>query len=87
MKALNQLRPLSASFSLVILALGFSALGFISFIHTQPVTAESVFSAEHAYSFIGSTFSILVGVTFLVAAVSFKAIRPGSQRFVARITA
>jgi hypothetical protein len=68
MKPLNRLRTLS---SLVILALGFSLLGFISILSKWSEYTGSIFSAEHAYSFIGSTFSILVGATFLVAAITF----------------
>ena len=36
MKTPNQLRTLSISVSLVILALGFSELGFVCFVNTQP---------------------------------------------------
>jgi hypothetical protein len=36
MKTPNQIRALSIRVSLVILALGFSALGFVSFVNTQP---------------------------------------------------
>jgi hypothetical protein len=71
MKMLNQLRTLSTSLSLIILALGFSALGFVSLINKSGCTV-SIFSAENAYSLIGSGFSILVGATFLVAAISYK---------------
>jgi hypothetical protein len=87
MKTPNQLRTLSISASLVILALGFSALGFVSFINTQPGCASSIFSVEHAYSLIGSTFSVLVGATFLVAAITFRGARTGSEMLAARIDA
>jgi hypothetical protein len=72
MKTPNQLRALSIRVSLVILALGFSALGFVSFVNTQPDYTSSIFSVEHAYSLIGSTFSVLVGATFLVSAITFR---------------
>jgi hypothetical protein len=53
MKTPNQPRTLSISVSLVIMALGFSDFGFLSFINTQPGYTSSIFSAEHAYSLIG----------------------------------
>jgi hypothetical protein len=80
MKTQNRLRRLSISLSLVILALGFSALGFVSFINTQPGQTSSIFSVEHTYSLIGSTFSVLVGTTFLVAAITFRGVRHGSLK-------
>jgi hypothetical protein len=87
MKTPNQLRTLATSLSLVILALGFSALGFISFVSKQPSYTSGIFSAESAYSFIGGSFSILVGVIFLFAAISFTVVRSRSERFVAQIDA
>jgi uncharacterized membrane protein (DUF485 family) len=71
MRTAIQRRTLATSLSLIVLALGFSALGFISF-NKQGIEAGSIFSAQNAYSFIGSSFSILVGATFLVAAISFS---------------
>jgi hypothetical protein len=82
MKTPNQLRTLSISVSLVILA-----LGFLSFVKTQPAYTSSIFPVEHAYSLIGSTFSVLVGATFLVAAITFRGARTGSEMLVARIDA
>lgn len=87
MKTPNRLRTLSISLSLVILALGFLALGFVSFINAQPDHTSRIFSVEHTYSLIGTTFSVLVGSTFLVAAMTFKGVRTRSERFVARIDA
>jgi hypothetical protein len=87
MKTSNQLRTLWISSSLVILALGFSALGCISFINTQPGYSSSIFSVEHAYSLIGSIFSVLVGSTFLVAAIVFRRAGSGAEGLVARIEA
>jgi hypothetical protein len=78
MKALNQLRTFSTALSLIILALGFSALGFVSLVN-QSGYAGSVFSAENAYSLIGSVFSFLVAATFLVAAVSFTRVKSRSE--------
>jgi hypothetical protein len=87
MKTHNQLRRLSTNLSLVILAVGFSALGFVSVINPQSGFSGSIFSVEHTYSLIGSTFSVLVGATFLVAAITFRGARTGSDRLVARINA
>ena len=80
MKAQNYLHTLATSLSLVILALGFSGLGFISFLNNQPNHTGGIFSAENAYSLIGSSFSVLVGTTFLVAAIAFTAVRFKSER-------
>jgi hypothetical protein len=87
MKTPNQLRTLRISLSLVILALGFSALGCVSFIYPQPGYSSSIFSVEHAYSLVGSLFSVLVGSTFLVAAIAFRGVRSGSEGLIARIDA
>jgi hypothetical protein len=87
MKTPNQLRTLATSLSLVILALGFFALGLISFINKQPNYTSGIFSAENAYSFLGGSFSILVGATFLFAALSFTLVRSRSERFVDQIDA
>jgi hypothetical protein len=86
-KRANRLRTFSISLSPVILALGFSALGFISFMNKPSRFASGIFSVEHAYSLIGSTFSVLVGATFLVAAITFRGVRTGSQGLVAPIDA
>jgi len=75
----DRLRTLSISLSPVILALGFSPLGFVPFINTQPGYTSGIFSVEHAYSLIGSTFSVLVGATFFFAATTFRGVRTGSE--------
>ena len=77
MKMLNQLQKLSTSLSLIVLALGFSALGLVSLINRSDSTI-SIFSVENAYSVIGSGFSLIVGAAFLIAAVSFRRVRSGS---------
>ena len=86
MKTWNGLRTYSISLSLVILALGFWALGFAPFIH-QPAASSTIFSAEQTYSLLGSTFSVLVGAVFLVGAFAFRGIRTGSEGLVARMNA
>jgi hypothetical protein len=79
MKALNRLRTLSINLSLVILALGFSALGFFPVMTKLPSLSAGILSVEHTYSLIGSIFSVLVGATFLAAAIAFRGIRTGSE--------
>jgi hypothetical protein len=81
MKMLNRLRTLSTTLSLIILALGFSAIGFVPLLNKSGSTV-SAFSAENAYSLVGSGFSVLIGVTFLVAAVSFRKVGSGSESLV-----
>jgi hypothetical protein len=84
MKTPNQLRTLSISLSLIILALGFSALGLIPFLNKPSSAASGFFSMENTYAFVGSSFSVLVGTIFLAAAISitFKGVKSGSERFV-----
>jgi hypothetical protein len=72
MKALSRLQTLWTSLSLFILALGFTALGFISIINKVPGCGGGIFSAERAYSFIGGAFAVLVGATFLIAAIAYR---------------
>jgi membrane associated rhomboid family serine protease len=85
MKAPNQLRIFSINLSLVILALGFSAIGFFSVINKLPSLSTGILSVEHAYSLIGSIFSVLVGAIFLAAAIAFRGMRSGSEGLAARI--
>jgi hypothetical protein len=87
MKTPSRLRTLSINLSLVILALGFSALGLVSVISKQPNLSTGIFSVEHTYSLIGSVFSVLVGAIFLVAAIAFRGMSAGSERLAARINA
>jgi hypothetical protein len=85
MKAPNQLRIFSINLSLVVLALGFSALGFFSVINKLPSLSTGILSVEHAYSLIGSIFSVLVGAIFLAAAIAFRGMRSGYEGLAARI--
>jgi hypothetical protein len=85
MKTPSQLRKISVSLSLVILALGFAALGFVPFINAQPGYSSGIFSVEHVYSLIGSVLSVLVGATFLVAVATFRGVKIGSEKLIARI--
>jgi hypothetical protein len=56
---------------LVFLASGFTSLGFLSFIKRQPESAINDHFSEATYSIIGGSISILVGGTFLAAAIVF----------------
>ena len=85
MKTPSQLRKISVSLSLVILALGFAALGFVPFINAQPGYSSGIFSVEHVYSLIGSALSVLVGATFLVVVTTFRGVKIGSEKLIARI--
>jgi hypothetical protein len=64
-------KRLSAGVSLLILASGFSSLGYISCVNTNPEDAPAGFFAEASYSIIGGYMSIFVGLTFLAAAILF----------------
>jgi hypothetical protein len=57
----------AARISIVILALGFSLLGFLSLTNKHQVCAEDGISFEHAFSIIGGTTSFLLGWIFLIA--------------------
>jgi ABC-type uncharacterized transport system permease subunit len=56
---------------LVLLAAGFTSLGFLSFVKRQPESAINDFFSEATFSIIGGSISILVGGTFLAAAILF----------------
>jgi ABC-type uncharacterized transport system permease subunit len=56
---------------LVLLATGFTSLGFLSFVKRPPESAINDFFSETTYSIIGGSISILVGGTFLAAAILF----------------
>jgi len=66
MKISKNLNKISTSGSLVILALGFTALGFLSFTSKYHAGEINSISSDNALSMIGSTISIVLGVTFLV---------------------
>jgi hypothetical protein len=56
---------------LVLLAAGFTSLGFLSFVKRQPERAINDFFSDATYSIIGGSISILVGGIFLAAAILF----------------
>jgi hypothetical protein len=64
----NYLKRVSTSISLVILTLGFSLLGLLTFINSHREGVINALSFENSFAMVGSSISILLGVAFLVAA-------------------
>jgi uncharacterized membrane protein len=62
---------LSTRLALLILAVGFASLGFLSFLNRPLEAAATGLISETTYSIIGSTVGVLVGMTFLTAALVF----------------
>jgi hypothetical protein len=58
----------STSISMVILGLGFATLGLVCFTTKFEGGVTNGLPFENAFSMIGSTISILIGATFLIAA-------------------
>jgi hypothetical protein len=67
MKLPKDLNKILTSGSLIILALGFAALGFLSFTFNYHAADIADISSDHVLPMIGSLSSILVGAIFLVA--------------------
>jgi hypothetical protein len=67
----RQLKQFFTGLVLVLLAAGFTSLGFLSFSKRQPGSAIHDFFSEANYSMIGGSLRILVGGTFLAAAILF----------------
>jgi hypothetical protein len=67
-KTRNYLKRVSTSISLVILTLGFSLLGLLTFINSNREGVINALSFENSFAMVGSSISILLGVAFLVAA-------------------
>jgi amino acid transporter len=63
----------STGLSLLALAIGFSSLGFASYVNGFPKDEATVLFSEASFSIIGSFVSLFVGVTFLIATVLFAA--------------
>ena len=67
---------------MLVLAIGFSSLGFISFVHSYPEDEATQLFSEASFSIVGSFVSLFVGVTFLIATVLFVAtLRRGKRPF------
>ena len=58
---------------MLILAIGFSSLGFISFVHNYPPDEATQLFSEVGFCIVGSFVSLFVGITFLIATVLFAA--------------
>jgi hypothetical protein len=71
MKIPRHRHKLSTVAGLLVLAVGFTSLGFLSFISRHPEDAANGLFTEATYSIVGSLISILVGATFLAIAVLF----------------
>jgi hypothetical protein len=73
----------STGVSLLVLAIGFSSLGFVSFVNGNPEDQPTELLSGASYSMLGSFVSIFVGATFLIATVLFVAtLRRGRRSFV-----
>jgi hypothetical protein len=68
MKTLIQ--SLATSVSLLVLGLGFSLIGFAPFL-----SGKYRYSGEDLLPFVGSGFSILIGIAFFSAAICFIWVR------------
>ena len=71
MKIPKPLEKWSTALGLVVLAVGFISLGFLSFANSHPENAATGLFSETTYSIVGSSIGVLVGGTFLVAAILF----------------
>jgi hypothetical protein len=67
MKRQRHLQKISAGISLVILSLGFSFLGLLSFCNKPHANLANVPCVDSAYRIAGSAASLLAGTTFVVA--------------------
>jgi hypothetical protein len=63
----NRLGRTMARISVIVLALGFSLLGFFSLVNRHQLCAGNGISFEHASSIIGGALSFLLGGVFLIA--------------------
>ena len=71
MKISKPLEKWSTGLGLFVLAVGFISLGFLSFINSHPEDAATGLFSEATYAIVGSSIGVLVGGTFLVAAILF----------------
>jgi uncharacterized membrane protein YidH (DUF202 family) len=67
-KTRTWLKRISTGISLVILTLGFSLLGLLTFINSNREGVIGPLSFENSSAMVGSSISIVLGVAFLVAA-------------------
>ena len=67
MKSQTRLQKISAGISLVILSLGFSSLGLLSFVNKPHADLANIPQVGTASCIAGTAASLLAGTTFLVA--------------------
>jgi len=77
----RQFKEFFTGLVLVLLAAGFTSLGFQSFVKRQPESAINDFFSDATYSIICGSISILVGGAFLAAAVLFAGMLLRKRRF------
>jgi hypothetical protein len=80
MKTQRSLQRISTGISLLVLALGFSSLGILSFIGTYQDSAVYGFSFPDTYSLLGSTISMIAGATSLLGAFLYWTARSRLMR-------
>jgi hypothetical protein len=71
MKRNFYIEKLSTRLALLVLAVGFASLGFLSFINRPLEANETGLISDTTYSIVGSTIGVLVGIIFLTAALVF----------------
>jgi uncharacterized membrane protein len=71
MKRNYYFEKISTRLALLVLAVGFASLGFLSFLNRPLEPAATGLISASTYSIIGSTVGVLVGLTFLTAALVF----------------
>jgi hypothetical protein len=71
MKIPAHLEKLATGIGLLVLAAGFTFLGFLSFVNIHPADTGTGLFSEATFSIVGSSIGFLVGMTFLAAAVLF----------------
>jgi hypothetical protein len=71
MKTTRQIQALSTGFSLVVLALGFSLIGYLSFVYRPYDTGAMSSSLDNDFRVAGGGLSLVVGSTFLIAALIY----------------
>lgn len=68
MKTLNHIQNLSAGISLIVLSLGFSLLGMLSFLNRHHDGEAASRCLDNSFCVAGSVVSLVTGAAFLFAA-------------------
>jgi hypothetical protein len=77
MKSQRRLQKILAGISLIILSLGFSFLGLLSFLNKPHADLANVPCVDSASWIAGTSASLVVGMTFLVASYVYWRRYPG----------